>query len=272
MQQARRSASGSHHDLSVQDRSDALRNDVERLFAADLPVALYLDIDGTLLDVALTPSTVRIPPILPHLLDALSQRLSGAVAIITGRPLKEADELLHPARFVAAGVHGAQMRISSDGAIESLAPSLDQALQDDIRKIVIDLPGIVFEDKGNGIALHYRLAPEQHTALMMMLEKLVMKYPEQFTIFGGRMVVEVLPVGFSKGRALRTLASMPPFANRTPVMIGDDIADIAAFNAAEELGGFGLKVAGEHFSHEEASFHGPADVLEWLQTVSRVND
>ena len=132
------------------------------------------------------------------------------------------------------------------------------------------MPGIVTENKGTGIAMHYRLAPELRDSLLITLEALVPKYPGQFSIWEGRKVVEILPVGFSKGRALRTLAGLPEFANRIPVMIGDDIADVGAFHAAEELGGYGLKVAGENFSQKEAAFTGPADVLAWLDSLRTV--
>ncbi|MFA5957910.1 trehalose-phosphatase [Hyphomicrobium sp.] len=269
MQHLRDIAPRAEPDWSPQARAAAMRTDVEKLVASNEPVALFLDIDGTLLDVALTPSTVHVPTILPSLLDALSERFSGAVAIVTGRQLAEADRLLHPSKLVGAGVHGSQMRLSSHGAIENLTPSFAPALQTDIKAIVQDLPGVVFEDKGGGIALHYRLAPELQSSLLMMLEALAAKYPNQFSICGGRKVVEVLPVGFSKERALRTLASLPPFAKRTPVMVGDDIADVGAFRAAEDLGGFGLKVAGENFSKEESSFQGPAEVLSWLQMLAQ---
>lgn len=245
------------------------RAEVERLLSSNEPVALFLDIDGTLLDVALTPSTVHVPPSLPSLIDALSTRLSGALAVITGRPLAEADKLLRPSKFIGAGVHGAQMRLTPEGSIDNLTPSFDPALHADIKAIVRDLPGVVFEDKGSGVALHYRLVPELQSSLMVSLEGLIPKYPDQFTIWGGRKVLEILPVGFSKGRALRKLVSMPQFANRTPVMIGDDISDLEAFHAAEDLNGFGLKVAGENFSREESCFEGPAEVLEWLQMISQ---
>ncbi len=256
-------------ELSPREHAAASRAHVEQLVSADEPVALFLDVDGTLLDVALTPSTVHVPPVLPSLLDSLSARLSGALAIITGRPLEEADHLLRPSTFVAAGVHGAQMRLSPQGCIERLTPEFDASLHADIKKIVQDLPGVVFEDKGSGIALHYRLAPELKDSLLLRLDELVAKYPDEFRICGGRKVVEILPVGFSKGQALRRLVSLPQFANRTPVMIGDDISDLDAFLAAEDLSGFGLKVAGENFSPEESSFQGPAEVLDWLQTLSR---
>ncbi|MFT3731262.1 MAG: trehalose-phosphatase [Hyphomicrobium sp.] len=244
------------------------RSSVERLVLSGKPVALFLDIDGTLLDVALTPSTVRVPSVLPGVLHALTARLSGSLAVITGRPLAEADELLAPFQFAGAGVHGGQMRFSADGKIETLTPRFGPQLRADIEQIVHDLPGVVFEDKGSGIALHYRLAPEQQNALMMNIEALLPKFPNQFRVCGGRKVVEILPLGFSKGRALRQLAALPQFAGRTPVMVGDDISDLDAFQAAEELRGFGLKVAGENFSADEASFQGPADVLGWLRRLA----
>jgi trehalose 6-phosphate phosphatase len=269
MQHLRENSARVDIGLSPQQRAAGARATVERLVASEAPVALFLDIDGTLLDVALTPSSVHVPPILPELLDSLSSRLSGALAIITGRPLSEADRLMRPSKFVGAGVHGAQMRLSTDGSIDTLTPSVDPALRADLKKIVQDLPGVVFEDKGGGLALHYRLVPAIEPSLMRLLEALLTKYPDQFTIFGGRKVVEILPVGFSKGRALRMLTSLPQFANRIPVMIGDDIADVDAFLAAEEADGFGLKVAGENFSKEESSFEGPAEVLSWLQMLAR---
>jgi trehalose 6-phosphate phosphatase len=268
VQQLKKSSSRAETASFERERALARRTNVEDLISAGEPVALFLDIDGTLLDVALTPSTVHVPPNLSALLDSISARLSGALAIVTGRPIEEADRLLKPSRFVAAGVHGAQMRLSVEDPIKTLTPSFDPVLTADIKRIVQDLPGIVYEDKGSGIALHYRLAPELQASLLMMLETLVPKYPSQFSICEGRKVVEVLPVGFSKGRALRKLASLPQFANRIPVMVGDDIADLDAFRAAEDLSGFGLKVAGENFSEEESSFQGPADVLEWLQGLA----
>lgn len=257
-------------EFSSPARATALRITVEKLVSSKAPVAIFLDIDGTLLDVALTPSTVHVPPVLPELIRALSERLAGAVAIITGRPLAEADRLLSPSKFIGAGVHGGQVRLAVDGKIETLTPSFDPGLLAAIKKIVRELPGVVFEDKGSGIALHYRLVPDMQGPLTDLLEALLPLYPNQFKICGGRKVVEVLPVGFSKGRALRTIAALPQFANKTPVMLGDDISDIDAFQAAEDLSGFGLKVAGENFSKDEAAFQGPADVISWLEVLSKV--
>ena len=224
-------------NTSQLNQATSARSRVERLLLNHTPIGLFLDIDGTLLDVALTPSTVHVPPGPAELLGTLATHLSGALAIVTGRPIAEADELLKPMKFIAAGVHGAEIRSAASGEIELLSPSFNPALLSDIRAAAISMPGVVTEDKGMGIALHYRLAPELRDSLLITLEALIPKYPGQFTICEGRKVVEILPVGFSKGRALRKLASLPEFTERIPVMIGDDIADIDAFRAAEELGG-----------------------------------
>jgi len=269
-QQLKKGSTSGDTAVSAQERAIAARKTVERLIANAEPVALFLDVDGTLLDVALTPSTVHVPSHLPKLLDEIAERLHGALAIVTGRPLEEVDRLLHPAKFVAAGVHGGQMRFSDKGKIETLTPGFDAALTADLKKMAEGLPGIAYEDKGSGIALHYRLAPELQSSLLMSLEALLPEYPNEFSICEGRKVVEVLPVGFSKGRALRKLATLPAFANRIPVMVGDDIADVDAFRAAEDLGGYGLKVAGKNIAESESSFYGPSEVLDWLQKLAGI--
>jgi trehalose 6-phosphate phosphatase len=250
------------------DHGMTARARVEQLLRNDVPICLFLDIDGTLLDMALTPSAVRVPPELADILGGVAARFSGALAIVTGRPIAEADALLKPATLVAAGVHGAEMRTSVTGEIISQISGFGPDLLDDIRTAANAMPGVVAENKGAGIALHYRLAPDLRAPLLASLDALVEKYPGQFSICEGRKVVELLPVGFSKGHALRTLASLPEFSGRRPVMIGDDIADIGAFRAAKELDGYGLKVAGEIFSHEEAAFTAPADVLAWLKALT----
>lgn len=248
-------------------RMQPARRTVEELLASRARIALFLDIDGTLLDVALTPAAVHVPPDLADLLRAVSIRLSGALALVTGRPISEADHLLKPLKLTAAGVHGAELRTSTSGDIVAQTSLFSLELAAEIKAVAKALPGIVMEDKGTGISLHYRLVPELHESLLLAIDALKRKHQEQFKICEGRKVVELLPIGFSKGQALRQLAVLPNFANRVPVMIGDDIADLTAFHAAEELGGYGLKVAGENFSESESSFGGPDDVLNWLRSL-----
>lgn len=243
---------------------------IERLVADGHPIALYLDIDGTLLDVALTPSSVHIPPQLAGLLTSLAAALDGALAIVTGRRIEDADGLLAPFRSTAAGVHGAQMRRDAHEEITRLSPGLDEEIVTRIGHIVERIPGIMLENKGAGVTLHYRRAPERKPDLLQALNELLPHHGERFTICGGRKVVEVLPVGYSKGRALRHLAELAPFAGRTPVMIGDDVSDESAFAAARDLRGYGFKVAGENFSSEEAQFGSPREVLAWLEHLERL--
>lgn len=237
---------------------------VEGMLHAKAHVSLFLDIDGTLLDIAPTPASIRIPPGLPDILSETSKRLSGALAIVTGRPIAEADEILYPMKFTAAGVHGAELRASPDGDVAPMAPAFDVGLWNDLRLLLSAMPGITIEDKGAAIAVHYRLAPQFEHQLRAGLATLAPKYPEQITLCEGRKVIEILPAGLSKATALQKITSLPRFAQRIPVMIGDDIADIGAFHAAESLGGIGLKVAGESFTEEEASFNSPSRVVEWL--------
>jgi trehalose 6-phosphate phosphatase len=265
MQQSNRDRALLEARTSKRPPGSSVRGRVEQLVASRVSVALFLDVDGPLLDVALTPSTVHVPLDVSALLASVSAGLFGAIAIVTGRPIREADRLLKPLKFAAAGVHGAEMRLTANGEIVSLTPYFDAGLAADLKLIAQDLPGIVMEDKGAGIALHYRSAPELHSSLLNALEALIPKYHGQFEICQGRKVVEVLPVGVSKGWALRQLATLPEFVHRTPVMIGDDVSDLEAFRAAEDLGGYGLKVAGENFSSAEASFRGPSEVLDWLK-------
>ena len=269
MQQLKKYKTMHGSDEPQPGRGAAIRSNVEQIFANRSPIALFLDIDGTLLDVALTPSTVHVPPDLAELLETLSTRLSGAMAIITGRPIAEADDLLQPWKFAAAGVHGGEIRMSATAAVQALTPTVNPEMYSDLKIIAEAMPGVVLEDKGAGIAMHYRLVPNLREPLLATLDALIRKYPGQFTLCEGRKVVEILPVGFSKGRALRKLASLPQFVNRIPVMIGDDISDSDAFRAAEALGGYGMKVAGENFSEAEASFSGPRDVLAWLEKQSK---
>ena len=249
-------------------RAASQRSDVEQLLISQAPVALYLDIDGTLLDVALTPSTVHVPPELPGILSATSVRLSGAIAIVTGRPIVEADHLLKPIKFAAAGVHGAEMRMSPTGKVVSLTPSFSPVLIEEIKAIAKALPGIVMEDKGAGIALHYRL---YRSCRGPCCRRSRLSYPDTLDnswFARAARSSRFSRSAFRRGAPSGNLRRCRKFANRVPIMIGDDIADVDAFRAAEEMGGYGLKVAGENFSNAEASFRGPSEVVSWLKTFS----
>lgn len=226
--------------------------------------AVFLDIDGTLLEIAATPESVTVSQELVNVLCRLSHTLNGAVAIMTGRQLSDADRLLAPLRLAGSGVHGAELRMAQGGDIVTVAPSLPQDLVQDLARMVLRWPGVFTEPKGTGIAVHYRLAPSARPAIEEELHRLIGP-SNDLAILNGRKVFEIVPKGHSKGVALATLAASPAFQSRVPVMIGDDIGDEPAFSAAERLGGISLRVAGEHFSERIAQLNGPPSVFSWLK-------
>ena len=220
----------------------------DALLAGDVRnYALFLDCDGTLLDIAPTPNEVRVPDGLVELLVRISKGLGGALAVLTGRRLAEIDVLLTPARLIGAGVHGAEIRTAVGGAIARVATALPETLVEQVVRRCQALPGIIAEPKGPGLAVHYRLAPHLKDALEAELRGLLTQYPDGLVLCPGRKLFEIIPAGHSKGTALETFCALPEFAGRLPIMIGDDMGDIPAFAAAHRLGGAGLRVAGEHF-------------------------
>lgn len=203
--------------------------------------ALFLDFDGTLADIALHPDEVVVSEPLPQLLLALRERLAGAVAVVTGRRLAAVDAMIAPARLAGSGLHGAELRadgheearLSADsGGAVPLARALAARFADD--------PRIYVEDKGAGVSLHYRRAPERAGECEEAMRALVPK--EHFDVTTGHLVVEARPRGADKGSALAALALLPPFVGRVPVFVGDDVTDEDGFRVAEGLGGYGVKV------------------------------
>jgi trehalose 6-phosphate phosphatase len=237
-----------------------------RLLADTREWALFVDIDGTLLDMAPTPDAVRVPPELVQTLGDLKTSLNGAVAFVTGRRIVDVDRFFAPLRMVALGVHGAEARIAPRGPIEPLVEPVPRDLTMAVRAATEAMPGILVEDKGVGLAVHYRNAPQMRGAIELELRRIVMRW-ERFTLRHGRKVLELVAKERSKGTGLVWLSGLPIFKGRRPVMIGDDSGDEPALKAAERLGGMGLRVAGEHFGRDEADFDSPASVRSWLAGV-----
>jgi trehalose 6-phosphate phosphatase len=237
----------------------------DELLAGDVGrYALFLDCDGTLLDIAPTPNEVRVPDGLVELIVGLSKRLGGALAVLTGRRLAEIDLLLTPARLIGAGVHGAEIRTVAGGPITRVASALPKALVEEVVRRCQALPGIIAEPKGPGLAVHYRLAPFLKDALEAELRGLLTQYADGLVLCPGRKLFEIIPAGHSKGTALETFCALPEFVGRRPIMIGDDMGDIPAFAAAHRLGGAGLRVAGEHFGDQNVELRDPKRVIAWL--------
>jgi trehalose 6-phosphate phosphatase len=230
--------------------------------------ALFIDIDGTLLGVAPTPNSVYVPSGLVPLLDGVRRGLGGAMAVLTGRRIADVDRLFAPLCFVASGVHGTELRADPGAPITTLAPEIPSSIVQAMSGIRGMAPGVLVEPKGCGVAVHYRNAPLAQRALESDVAAILASSSYDLVLRKGRKVLEAVPRGFSKGTALAALAAAASFKGRRPIMIGDDVGDESALEAAERLGGIGLRVAGEHFSAEEADFGGVESVLAWLRVLS----
>lgn len=232
-------------------------------------LALFLDVDGTLIDIASTPGAVQVAEGLTDVLEASTARLGGALAILTGRPIGDIDQFFAPLSLVAAGVHGTEMRTEPGGPVGLFAEHLDRSVLAAVERLADLEPGIIVEPKLTSVAVHHRLAPGAGPRLEAALETILADGPDHLILCRGRKVFEIVPRYISKGTALERLMRLEQFRGRTPVMIGDDTSDQSAFEAAERLGGVGLKVCGERFSAAEADFGGPGEVRDFLARFAR---
>lgn len=205
--------------------------------------ALLLDLDGTLLDMAPTPDQVVVPPMLPGTLARLRDRLDGALAVITGRPVDQIDTLLPGIVPVVAGEHGGALRASPGAALtRAPVPELPPGLVDAAKAVAEDHPGVVLERKARGFVLHYRPAPAAGPAVHAALEALVKPYDATLRLIAAHMAWEVRPRGVDKGTAMTEIMALPPFVGRLPVFIGDDVTDEDGMVVARAMGGAGLFV------------------------------
>jgi trehalose 6-phosphate phosphatase len=202
--------------------------------------ALFLDFDGTLVDIAPEPGAVVVPSGLVPMLGALQHYLGGAVAVVSGRPIREIDSFLAPLHLPVAGVHGAERR-AADGALDRVEPQPLQAVAAAADAMVAQHPRLLVEHKASSVALHYRQAPELEAACVEAMQEAVARSPG-LTLLRGKMVVEAKPGSASKGSAIEAFLKEPPFAGRTPVFVGDDVTDEPGFTAVQRLGGLGVKV------------------------------
>lgn len=227
--------------------------------------ALFLDLDGTLIELAAAPDAVRVPAGLPTLLRTLSQRLSGALAVVSGRPLTQIDQLLAPDRFAAAGVHG-QERRDAAGALHALAHDADwrEPAAMRLRAWISDKPGLLLEDKAVSLALHYRGAPQWADSCVRQLQLIASSSDLPLHLLHGKMVVELMPAGWNKGRAIAAFLSEPPFGGRLPAFLGDDVTDEAGFAEVNRRGGCSIRIGETGQSQAQYQLPDVAATARWL--------
>lgn len=253
--------------MTILDAPDSRRD--ASVFSGSLPRtadgwAIFLDFDGTLVDIAVTPSEVNVPQELPRLLSRVQARAGGALAILTGRPIAVIDKLLAPLQLPMGGIHGAEVRFP-DGEIVRAEPSAALVeMRSRLQNFIARHRGLLLEDKGIALAIHYRARPdlrhEVEEELSRMADEAVDLAAQE-----GKMVVELRPALGVKDEGLRALLARPPFQGRRPIAIGDDRTDEPMFAAANEERGMSVLVGPKRpDTNAGLRLSSPANVRDWL--------
>jgi len=232
--------------------------------------ALFLDVDGTLLDIAATPDRVVVPDGLAATIARLERSLGGALAIVTGRTLADLDRLFFPLRTRAAGVHGAEIRFAPDGAAVEApgAAPLSDSLWREFAAVTLAFPGALAENKRYSFTAHYRAAPDAaaplRAALLSLFER---RATDDLELTDALYAYELKPSGVNKGEAVRRFLERPPFVGRRPMFVGDDASDEFGFRSVADRRGFAFAV-GAARPEVDHVFADPATVRLWLERLA----
>lgn len=262
-----------NRELAEMPREDDIVDDNETPDSVPVPrsliphlsdCAVLLDIDGTLLDLAPTPREVWVPPGLAKTLRRLHERTGGALAMVSGRSLNDIDLIFAPDQFPAVGGHGAEMRIRGDSEAMSAAPPMDKELKLRLAAIAKLSPGILLEDKGYSLALHYRLAPHAEKAIYEAVSLIRADLPNApIEVLPGKCVCEIKHAGSNKASGVRELMKHEPFRGRRPFFIGDDVTDETVFAIMPDMDGLAFSV-GRRARGVAGHFDAPDDVRQFL--------
>lgn len=232
------------------------------------PLALFLDVDGTLIEIAETPRAVVVPQSLKTLLNDLSVRLDGALALVSGRSVADLDGLFAPYKFTASGVHGCERRDTTGCMVR---PQIDTAQLTAVRNELAlwarEHPELLIEDKSYALAVHYRKAPRLEEIVRAHVAALLVQAGGGFELHRGKFVCEIRPAGFSKRGAVQAFMQRPPFAGRRPVFIGDDVTDEDGFAMVNALNGYSIRVGDNSPTQAKHRLANVEQVIEWLRSL-----
>jgi trehalose 6-phosphate phosphatase len=235
-----------------------------RLSAAG--IALFLDVDGTLVEIEREPGAVHVPERLCRILADLQSATGGALALVSGRGLEQLDQLFSPLRLSAAGLHGLERRILGKDLVRATPdPAVLAAARTRLGAFADGHDGVMLEDKSLTLALHYRTAPEQQAAATELVRDVIAASAGALILLEGKMVLELKPPGCDKGQAIAAYMAEAPFAGRQPVFAGDDVTDEAGFAIVNDMGGVSIRIGSDQ--RPSAAAYGHADVGEmqdWL--------
>lgn len=228
--------------------------------------ALFLDFDGTLVDLAESPDSIRVSPALGPLLERLRRRLGGRLAIVSGRSIADLERHLPPAGIAYSGSHGLELRFADGTRLPLSVPIGLDDVRDRVRRFADRDPGLLVEEKPAGIALHYRRAPHLADAAASFIAALAAE--RGWSVQPGSMVAELRPSGATKGDAIRAFMTEPEFRDARPVFVGDDLTDEHGFEAAAQLGGAGVLVGPPRPSAARYRLASVDAVAAWLETAA----
>lgn len=231
--------------------------------------ALFLDVDGCLLEFADDPAAVSVTPTLHALLQALHDRLDGALALVSGRGVGDLDRLFGSPSWTLAGLHGYELRHRGSRREIAVDPADQVRMRTAVQALAARMEGVQLEDKQQAMALHCRRAPERLPALRSAAEALAAALPG-YELQPGNLVMEFKPAGMDKGRVVEELMRRAPFAGRTPVYLGDDLTDEHAFAAVNRSGGTSVRVGDRDPTDARFTLPSPAAVQAWLDRVRDV--
>lgn len=205
--------------------------------------ALFLDFDGTLVDIVARPDAVVVEPGLPDTLATLQKLLGGALAIISGRPISFLDERFGARRFDIAGLHGIEHRIGDRLFLcEPDDHPLLRAAVKRFKEIFASKPGLLIEDKGCSVAIHWRQAPHEKDFALATVHAAVESLGSDYRVQAGKAVAEILPSAAGKGKVIERFLQSPPYRGRFPIFIGDDLTDENGFRAVNDHGGLSVRI------------------------------
>jgi trehalose 6-phosphate phosphatase len=224
--------------------------------------ALFLDFDGTLVELAETPDAIRVPPALGPLLDRLRARLDGRLAIVSGRAIADLERHLPCPGVAVAGSHGLELRLANGISLPLGVPAALDGVRAEIARFAAGEKGLIVESKPLGIALHYRLAPRLEKGVLAFMDEVARRHG--LLLQRGSMVAELRPAGANKGDALRAFMMEPRFMGARPLFVGDDLTDEHAFAAADQLGGAGILVGPPRETAARYRLASVRAVADWL--------
>lgn len=233
--------------------------------------ALFLNVDGALLETARTPREASAPDSLKELLNAVCSRMDGALALVSGRSIADLDALFAPLRFSAAGVHGCERRHATGCLVR---PDIDVHLLDrareTLRKLVDGQPELLLEDKRYGLAVHFRRAPQLRHYVRTIVKVVANGLGTEFVMAEGDHVCEIRPSAWSTASAIAAFLSEPPFRGRTPVFLGNDVTDEEAFGYVNSRGGISIRIGTRSRSLAKYTLGRVSDAVDWLKGIPPV--